>query len=123
MGAPGLDMQDDYPIYAAKVARKVLEDPENNRGIMICGSGVGVSIVANRHPKIRSALCWKPEIAEQSRQHENINMIGLPADHLTGSSAVDTVDAFLNTEFIGEERHQRRLKELGDITQDILEKH
>lgn len=104
---------DDYPDFAHAVTEKVAED-EKHRGILLCGSGVGVDIVANRHPGIRCALSWKKEIAEQSRKHEDINVIAIPADHVSDEEAQQIANTFLCTPFIGEERHVRRIGKINN---------
>lgn len=101
----------DYPDYAHPVAEMV----ENNSGaigILICGSGNGINMTANKHQGIRSALCWKKEIAELARQHNNANIITLPARFITEGEAIEMVDVFLATEFEGG-RHQNRIDKIA----------
>jgi ribose 5-phosphate isomerase B len=100
----------DYPDYAHAVATGVLAEA-GTFGIVICGSGNGVNISANRHPGIRSALAWKPEIATLARQHNNANVLALPARFITEVEAVAIVDAFLGAQFEGG-RHQRRVEKI-----------
>lgn len=80
-------------------------------GITFCGSGNGVNITANKHKGIRSALCWMPELAKLAREHNNANVIALPARFINESTAKDIVDAFLSAEFEGG-RHQRRVDKI-----------
>src|SRR3990170_9131233 len=82
LGNTVLDPDDDYPDFAAQVARRVAENPEENRGIMLCGSAVGVDIVANKFRGVRSAVVWSDNAAlvKQSRQHDGANVLALPAD-------------------------------------------
>lgn len=80
-------------------------------GIIFCGSGNGVNITANKHKGIRSALCWMPELAKLAREHNNANVIALPARFINESTAKDIVDAFLSAEFEGG-RHQRRVDKI-----------
>ena len=108
------DPSDDYVDFVAKVAQKVLEN-EDNKGILLCGSGVGVDIAANKFDGIRSALVYDKERAVQSRQHEDINVLSLPADVLSEDLALEIVGAFLDTEFSEEERHIRRLSKIEEI--------
>jgi ribose 5-phosphate isomerase B len=96
----------DYPDFAHPVAHAV-ENNEYNFGILICGSGQGVNITANKHQGIRSALCWKPEIAGLSRQHNNANILALPARFLSDDEVISIVEIFLNTAFEGG-RHANR---------------
>lgn len=100
----------DYPDYGHAVATGVVAEP-GALGILICGSGNGINISANRHRGIRSALAWKPEVAALARQHNNANVLALPARFITESEAVAIVDAFLAAQFEGG-RHQRRVEKI-----------
>lgn len=100
----------DYPDYAHQVARTV-ENKEFSYGILICGSGNGISMTANKHKGIRAALCWKKEIAELARQHNDANILSLPARYISESEALDCVKVFLETEFEGG-RHQKRVEKI-----------
>jgi len=99
----------DYPDYAHPVAEMVQN--EDIPGILICGSGNGISMSANKHSGIRCALCWSAEIAELARQHNDANIISLPARYISESSAIKCVDVFLKTEFEGG-RHERRVNKI-----------
>jgi ribose 5-phosphate isomerase B len=99
----------DYPDYAHKVAQGVA-DGEYDFGILCCGSGQGVNIVANKHNGIRSILAWSPEIAELGRQHNNANVLALPARYIDENDIPQFIDKFLNGEF--EERHQKRIDKI-----------
>ncbi|HNB80558.1 MAG TPA: ribose 5-phosphate isomerase B [Chitinophagaceae bacterium] len=101
----------DYPDFAHPVA-SLVESGEAFRGILICGSANGVCITANKHAGIRAALCWKKEIAELARLHNDANIIGLPARFLNEEEALDCVHAFLNTSFEGG-RHEARVKKIA----------
>ncbi len=101
----------DYPDYAHPVASMV-EENENMLGIVICGSGNGINMTANKHQGIRSALCWKKEIAELARQHNNANVIALPARFITEEEGIEMVDVFLATTFEGG-RHQNRVNKIA----------
>lgn len=101
----------DYPDYAHPVASMV-EENENMLGIVICGSGNGINMTANKHQGIRSALCWKKEIAELARQHNNANVIALPARFITEEEGIEMVDVFLATAFEGG-RHQNRVNKIA----------
>lgn len=100
----------DYPDFAHAVAREV-QDGRLSFGILICGSGVGISISANKHPHVRCALCWMPEIARLSRQHNNANILALPGRFIGKPEAVETVRVFFDTGFEGG-RHQRRIDKI-----------
>lgn len=101
----------DYPDYAQKLAAAMKDDPES-RGILVCGSGVGMSIAANRFPHIRAALVSEPLSATLTRKHNNANVLCL-GSRLTGSDMHKScVDAFLSTEFEGG-RHERRVEKMN----------
>lgn len=102
------DASTDYPDYAHAVARDVV-GKHAELGIVICGSGNGVNMTANKHAGIRSALAWNVEIAELARQHNNANVLALPARFIPEELALQIVDAFLTTGFEGG-RHQRRVE-------------
>lgn len=109
----GTDSPDsvDYPDIAHAVAQKVAAD-KNVKGILLCGSGNGISIAANKHKDIRAALCWNTEIAELARLHNDANVLSLPARYLDEKSALAIVDTFLATSFEGG-RHQRRVDKIN----------
>lgn len=100
----------DYPDYAHKLAGAV-ESGSCQFGIAICGSGNGVNMTVNHHRKVRGALCWTPEIAALARQHNDANIISLPARFIEPSIALQMVDVFLSTDFEGG-RHQRRVEKI-----------
>jgi ribose 5-phosphate isomerase B len=101
----------DYPPYAHSVATMVA-DGKAAAGILICGSGNGVCITANKHAGIRAALCWNDELAALARQHNNANVLCLPARFVSIDDAKKMVDTFLNTAFEGG-RHQRRVDQIA----------
>ena len=100
----------DYPDYAHKVATAVT-DGSACCGILICGSGNGVCITANKHTGVRAALCWEPEISALAKQHNNANVICLPARFISQEKAFAIVDAYLNMEFEGG-RHAARVDKI-----------
>ena len=103
----------DYPDFAHPVARMV-EENDSTLGILICGSGNGINMTANKHQGVRSALCWLPEIAELARLHNNANILALPARFLTTEEAFKIVDTFFSKDFEGG-RHQNRVDKIGCI--------
>lgn len=109
MGTNGPDSV-DYPDHAHPVATKV-NDGESELGILICGSGNGVNMAANKHKNVRSALAWNPEIAELARLHNNANILALPARFIDEATAKAIVDKFMTTSFEGG-RHERRVKKI-----------
>lgn len=104
----------DYPDYSYVAAKSVAEG-DNELGIIICGSGVGVSITANKVKGIRAANCFNSEMAALARQHNNANIICLGARFLSESQAIEMVNTFLTTEFEGG-RHERRVSKIHDLT-------
>jgi ribose 5-phosphate isomerase B len=101
----------DYPDYAHPLAESISKN-ETNFGVLLCGSGNGINMSANKHQKVRSALCWKKEIAELARLHNNANVIALPARFLSFDEAREIMDTFLNTSFEGG-RHLRRVNKIS----------
>lgn len=103
----------DYPDYGLKVAEAV-KNNQCEKGIIICGTGIGISIAANKVPGIRAALCTNSLMASLSREHNNANVLALGARVLGLDLALDIVKVWLTTEFLGD-RHQRRLDKITDI--------
>ena len=100
----------DYPDFGHPVASDVSAG-NVDFGIVICGSGNGIAMAANKHPKVRTAVCWTKEIATLSRQHNDANIISIPARFTSIAQAVDMVEAFLTTDFEGG-RHAGRVNKI-----------
>lgn len=100
----------DYPDFAHKVADSVLNDSESV-GILICGTGNGMAITANKHAGIRAALCWSPEISALAKQHNNANILVLPARFIKTEYAFEIIDSYFNATFEGG-RHQNRINKI-----------
>lgn len=100
----------DYPDFAHPCALAV-ESGECYPGIAMCGSGNGIAMTLNKHQGIRAALCWTPELARLARQHNDANVLVLPARFITPVEALAIIDAFLSTDFEGG-RHQRRIEKI-----------
>ncbi|MBN2273195.1 MAG: ribose 5-phosphate isomerase B [Bacteroidales bacterium] len=100
----------DYPEYGHALAEHVASG-RYDAGISLCGSGNGINITANKHPEIRSALCWRADIAELARRHNNANICALPARFISFELACEIVDIFIDTPFDGG-RHQRRIEKI-----------
>lgn len=98
----------DYPVYAHALGREVAEG-RCGLGVSLCGSANGISMALNKHPKVRAAVCWCPEIAALARQHNDANVCSLPARFLNEEQAAAILDAFFEAEFEGG-RHQRRVE-------------
>lgn len=107
------DPEDDYPDFAQKVTENVVHN-KNVFGIVICGSGVGVSIAANRHRGIRCALGFNLDQVGHARANDHINVLALPADYIGEEEAKKMMDAFISTKPIGQEKYLRRLKKLDN---------
>ncbi|MDR1113168.1 MAG: ribose 5-phosphate isomerase B [Bacteroidales bacterium] len=99
----------DYPDFAHQLVKKMLQT--GNPGILICGTGNGMAITANKYAGIRAALCWKTEIAELARRHNNANVLVLPARHIDNELAFNLIDLFFTTSFEGG-RHEKRVQKI-----------
>ena len=119
LAAMGFDVEDlgtsstastDYPDYAHALAREV-EAGRARRGVLLCGTGLGMAYAANRHPHVRAAVAWAPEIAELARKHNDANVLSLPARFLSEADAEAILKAFLDTPFEGG-RHQPRVDKI-----------
>ena len=100
----------DYPDFVHPVAQDV-EDNKADLGIIICGSGNGANMTANKHQAVRSALCWTKEIAALAREHNDANVLSIPARFTSKEQAIEMVQVFLDTEFAGG-RHSRRVEKI-----------
>ena len=112
LGAKNLDPTDDFPVYAKKLCKSVLKD-EQNKGILICGSGIGMSICANRFKGIKAGLVLKPKFARLARQHNDINVVVIAGRFCSKFDANKFVDAFLNTKALGE-KYEKRMKMIDE---------
>lgn len=100
----------DYPDYAHPLASDI-SDGKLRIGILICGTGNGISMTANKHRNVRCALCWEPEIARLARQHNDANVLAMPGRFVSDEEAVEMVKTFLSTAYEGG-RHQRRIDKI-----------
>ena len=101
----------DYPDYAHPLATKIMSK-DAELGVLICGSGNGVCMTANKYQNVRAALCWDTELAELARQHNNANVICIPARFVSQTKALEMLKVFLNTSFEGG-RHERRVDKIA----------
>lgn len=108
---PDSDASVDYPDHVHPLASAV-ERKEVDLGILICGSGNGVAITANKHPQVRAALCWLPELAQLARSHNDANILCIPARFVSETVAYEMVQEFLSTPFEGG-RHQNRVAKIS----------
>ncbi len=115
VGAKTLMPDDDYPDYAKKVAVKVSAQPHQDFGILICRSGQGVCIAANKFKNVRAALVWNVKEAEMSRTDDMTNVLCLPSDYISSSMAEKIVSKWLSTNYSKEKRHMRRVKKISAL--------
>lgn len=106
----------DYPDFAHRVAERV-ETGESARGVLLCGTGLGMSYAANRHPGVRAAVAWTPEIAHLAREHNDANVLVLPARFLDEEQGVTILREWLSTPFAGG-RHARRVAKIEEAAAD-----
>ena len=102
----------DYPDVGHVVAQHIAKGIYD-KGILICSTGNGMNMVANKYAKVRSALCWSVEIIRLCREHNDANVLCMPARFLTAEESLSMVDVFLHTDFLTEERHDRRIKKIS----------
>jgi len=115
VGAFAQDSNDDYPDFAYAAAKKVAEDPNERKGVLICGSAMGMDVVANKVKGIRATVAYSKESAAHARTNDDINIITLAGDVVDFNEAMEIVTIFLTTQFSGETRHLRRLNKIKEI--------
>ena len=103
----------DYPDFAHKLVTNLL-DNDVSMGILICGSANGISMAANKHSNIRAAVCWNKEIAVLAKQHNDANVVSLPARFISENEAIEIIEAFIGTDFEGG-RHLRRVNKINCV--------
>ncbi len=113
LGNEKFDPNDDYPDFTKRVAEKVSQDLKN-RGILFCGSGIGMMIFANKFKGVRAALCFNEKLAELSRSHNDANILCVSSDFLPLAKIKKIVKIWLKTEFSKEQRHKRRLAKIKE---------
>lgn len=114
LGPKNLDPNDDYPIYAQKVAESVA-DNKNSFGILVCKSGEGMEIAANKIDGVRAALVWNKHLALETRQENDSNVLSLPSGEISLAEMVEISKVFLSTLFSKATRHKRRISEINEI--------
>lgn len=114
LGANGYDEKDDYTKYAAEVALMVKSE-NGSKGILLCGSGVGVDVVANKFDGIRSSIGIDPEQVRSGREDDDMNVLVIAAEHTEEHKAKEMIKTFLETKFDGKARHERRLEDIAKI--------
>lgn len=113
LGAKTLRPDDDYPDYGKLVAKKVSQNPLNNLGILICRSGQGMCIVANKFKNVRAVLVWNTKGAKMSRVDDMANVLCLPSDYISTNLAKSIVKVWLTTTYSTDKRHIRRVKKIN----------
>lgn len=114
MGPDGYDKNDDYPDFAENVARKVTEG-DGNKGILICGSGIGIAIAANKIKGIRAGTATSPEQVKAAVNDEDLNVLALSVDYTPENGAEKIIEIYLKSEFSNEERHLRRVNKIKKL--------
>ena len=114
IGPHTLDPDDDYPKYSFELTTKVLGE-DGSRGILVCGSGQGVCMAANKVRGIRAALVWSQEMARETRRDNDSNVLCLASRFTDEATAIGIVENWLEEDFSGEERHTRRIKQLEEL--------
>lgn len=115
-GDEQLDPGDDFPNYALKVAKDVLASPADSKGILLCGSGQGMCMAANRFKGIRASLCWDENEAYSSRHDDDANVLCLSADKIAWPDMERMISTWISTPFSNEERYVRRINELDNLS-------
>lgn len=119
VGNKKYDENDDYPDFVKKLVERVLKEYDKSRGVLMCGSGAGVDIVANKYPGIRSSLVFNPNQAFDVRNDDDANVLSLPANYISEEEAKKIVVTWLETPFSGKSHHKRRLEKIRDIEREI----
>lgn len=114
LGSYQFDPKDDFPDYAKEVCKRVAKD-DSGRAILICGTGQGMVIAANKINGVRAAVCWNKEMARQAREHLDTNVLCLGANYLDARRAKGIIKIFLRTKLSREERYSRRIKKIREL--------
>ena len=119
LGSYEYQKEDDYPDFAKKVVEAVLQEPEERLGIVICGSGVGTSIVANRYKKIRCGVALNKEQVAHAREKDHINILSLASDYFDFDQTTQLINAFIDTPLTSEVKYLRRIKKIDEVDHNI----
>ena len=115
LGPESLNPNDDYPDFAIAMGLKISADPLGSKGILLCRSGQGVNIVANKFPHVRAALVWNEKEAVASRTDDLANVLSIPTDYITPDEARNVIKTWLNTPLGKEDRHMRRVAKIDEL--------
>lgn len=107
------EQRSDYPVFTKK-AIAIMRESKASRGVLLCGTGVGMAIAANRYSGIYAALAWNQEIARQAREHDNANVLVIPSDYVSHEQAIEMIRLWLSVEFLGD-RYQHRIAMIDDV--------
>lgn len=118
LGNTKLDTSDDYPDFASKVAKKISENPDEHKGIVFCGSGVGVDIVANRFSGVRCAVAINRAQVEAASRDDHVNVLAIASDFLPEAVVQEVILAWLMNQHKEQERHMRRIEKIEKITDE-----
>lgn len=114
MGPENLNPDDDFTPYAEEVAKAVVAE-KNSMGVLVCRSGEGMAIAANKINGVRAALVWDQSVARETREDNDSNVLSLPADHITTDEMLAITRTWLTTPFSGAERHARRIEQISEL--------
>jgi ribose 5-phosphate isomerase B len=123
VGAFDYQVDDDYTDFAIEVAQRVAANPEKNLGIVICGSGMGVEVAANKVKNVRCGLGFEPDQVHAGRKDDNINVLAIASDNITEDEAYGLVEKFLETEFVKTDRYLRRVEKISRYENQVFEHH
>lgn len=115
LGPTEIDPKDDFPNFAIPAMKRFMENPTENKVVLLCKNGVGVSILANKYVGARCALSWNEKHIESARNDDDVNVLAIPAEYVDIETAKNLVSLFIRTPFAGEERFVRRLKEISEL--------
>jgi len=115
MGNDKMDENDDYPEFAVRVAKEVSKDTSLGKGILLCGSGVGMDVVANKFRNVRCSLCFSPNQAMTAKNDDDANVLSIPVDFVDEDIAKKIVAVWLQTKFDEEGGHSRRIKQIEEL--------
>ena len=123
MGPSSFEETDDYPDFGIAVSEKVAENTKDRFGILLCASGVGMSVIADKIPGIRAALIHDPAIAERAQRDDDINVLALGSEFIAIHQAKDVISSWLATPFSKEDRHVRRISKISDYEDEHTCQH
>jgi len=121
LGAENYNENDDYVDFGVRVGESVVRD-EGSLGVVLCATGVGISIAANKVKGVRCGLCWHKDLVFHSKQDDDINVLAIPSEYVTLRDTKEILDTFLNTKFKSEQRYIKRIEKMNQFEQQQMEK-